>query len=637
MSDATRHLDRWAEATGLDDPFARLAQELPGGVRVRPLYTAGDVDAARAPRPRVRPRGAPGAAWDIRTTVSHPDPAEANRRILDDLAGGATSVLLQLDGGIDVRDADALDRLLDGVHLEMARVALDAGADFLPAAAALDAVWRRRGTPAADARADFLADPLGAAARAGRSERGLDAGLAELGALASWVDAERPGCTAACVDGSVAHEAGADAVQDLAFAIAAGVEYLRAMEAAGVPPGRAAGRILFRLSVGSELFLETAKLRAARLLWCRVLEACGVEPSARRMRLEVRTARRLMTRRDPWVNILRNTACCFIGAIAGADVVVSIPFDETLGLPADAGRRLARNTQIVLHEECRLDAVEDPAAGAWAIEALTADFCALAWAAFAELEAAGGYAAALREGRVQRAVAAAAAAREGRVARRRRPLLGVSEFPNPDEVLPERPPAPARPRTGAAAARIAAPADAPPALAAALAARAGRGSAPEPIEPLPARRLAEPFERLREAADAHAARAGERPRVFLACLGPLAEHNARSSFARNLLGAAGIEAVQPRGARDAAAAADSFRASGCRLAVLCASDALYEAWGADAARALKEAGAERLWLAGKPGDREERERAAGVDGWIHLGCDALAFLEDVCRRLGVQA
>jgi methylmalonyl-CoA mutase len=285
--------------------------------------------------------------------------------------------------------------------------------------------------------------------------------------------------------------------------------------------------------------------------------------------------------------------------LGGADAVTVLPHTAPLGLPDAFARRIARNTQLVLLEESNLARVGDPAAGSGALEAFTRELCTAAWSAFREIESAGGVWAALETGLIQRHAAAVRAERERAVARRTDILTGTNEYPNISEVLP--------------AVLDVAPAALPKDETAVTAAA------------LPRIRLAEPFEQLRDASDKILAATGARPKVFLATLGKAADFNARANFARNFFEAGGIEAV---GGQDAPSPpAEAFKASGAALACLCGSDKTYESEAEAAATALKAAGARHLYLAGRPGAKEETLRTAGVQTFIYEGCDVLATLQ----------
>ncbi|QMU70917.1 methylmalonyl-CoA mutase small subunit [Streptacidiphilus sp. P02-A3a] len=575
---------------------AALTTAIEDGLTACPLYTAED-DTAPDPGypgfpPFVRGGRVQGSAidgWDVRQPHADPDPKRANEAVLTDLENGVGSLWLTLGrAGLPVT---GLPELLRGVYLDLVAVVLDAGVEFPSAAEQLLALYAERGIAAADARGNLGADPLGLLARTGD---GADTArlLAEAAALAVRCDRELPGVRALTVDATAYHDAGASAAQELGSALATGVAYLRELTAAGLSEQAAAAQLEFRYAATADQFLTIAKLRAARRLWARVCQLSGVPAAESAQRQHAVTSSVMMTERDPWVNMLRTTLACMAAGVGGADAVSVLPFDAALGLPDAFARRIARNTQSVLLEESQLGRVIDPAGGSWYVEQLTDELAHAAWTWFQQVERAGGQQRALDSGLVQQRIAETWAQREEDLAHRREPVTGVSEFPNLAERLPVREPAPAP---------------------------VGGG--------LPRVRRSRQFEALRARADARLAATGERPRVFLAAIGPAAAYTGRSTFAANLFQAGGIETVLGEGA-DAAALAEAFTASGATVACLCSSDRLYAEQAEAVAAALGGAGAERVLLAGKPGG------LSGVDDYVFTGCDAVAVLSSTLDLIG---
>jgi methylmalonyl-CoA mutase len=363
------------------------------------------------------------------------------------------------------------------------------------------------------------------------------------------------------------------------------------------------------MAADADQLLTIAKFRALRKLWARVEEACGVKPKPAYVSAE--TAWRMMTRRDPWVNMLRVTIGAFAAGLGGANAVSVLPFTAALGLPDRFARRIARNTQLLLLEESNLAKVSDPAAGSGGIEDLTEKLCRAAWTLFQEIEKAGGAPVALEAGLIQNKVAAVRTGREKAAAHRKDALTGTSDFPHlaetPVEVLDVKP--------------VAAPAPSPSAIT---------------FPPLPRIRLAEPFEQLRDASDTHLAKTRARPKIFLASLGALAEFTARATFAKNFFEAGGIEAITSDGFGSRAEMVAAFKASGAGLACLCSSDRVYEKEAVDAAKAFKAAGARHIYLAGRPKEQDAL-KAAGVGTFIFAGCNALATLQAAHDILGIEA
>ncbi|MFF5549192.1 methylmalonyl-CoA mutase family protein [Streptomyces olivaceoviridis] len=558
-----------------------LSTTLEDGLRTRPLYTARD----SAPDPGLpgfapfvrgsRPEGTSTSGWDVRQrhTALADGTADA---VLADLENGGTSLWLVLgEGGIPVSE---LGRALDGVYLDLAPVALDAGRDTEAAAEALLRLYDDKGVDPKAARGTLGGDPLGYEARTGTA---LD--FAPFAALALRCAERYPGLRALTVDALPYHEAGGSAAQELGASLATGVAYLRELTEAGLGVDRAAAQLEFRYAATADQFLTIAKLRAARRLWARVAEVCGA-PAAGGQVQHVVTSPVMMTRRDPWVNMLRTTVATLAAGVGGADSVTVLPFDHALGLPDAFARRIARNTSSILIEESHLARVVDPAGGSWYVERLTAELAEAAWQFFRSIERDGGQAAVLRSGRLRTDLATTWAERSKRLAKRREPITGVSEFPLLAEKPVERAPAPEPPSGG-----------------------------------LPRVRRDEAYEELRARSDAHLAATGARPRIFLATIGSAAEYTARSSFAANLFQAGGIEPVT--GGR--------FEDSGATEAVLCSSDALYAEQAEETAKALRAAGARHVFLAGR-GDH------AGIDSYVFAGCDAVDVLSATLDRMGVS-
>jgi methylmalonyl-CoA mutase len=566
-------LRRRGEAAG-PEPDEALIHTTYDGIRIRPLYTGADAGA-----PPAGPVGRAAGLWDVRTLLADADAARVNAAALAELEHGVTSLWLRLgEGGLGVPELGAA---LHAVPLGDVPVALDAGGQATAAASELLVLAARQGV---EPSGTLGADPIGHGARTG-----APADLQMLAELADVV-ADRPELAAATVDGTVYHDAGASDGQELAIATAVGVAYLRALTGAGLGLERALAAIEFRFAVTDDQFAGIAKLRAARRIWARVGELCGcARPVVQRQHTVTSAA--MLTRRDPWVNLPRATIACLAAAVGGADVITVLPFDHAIGQPDGFARRIARNTSAILREEADIARVVDAAGGSWFAESLSAALAGRAWELFTEIERDGGAVRALESGHVAQLVGAVRERRAADIARRLAPITGVSEFAHLDE----------EPLRRAAA-------------------------APEPPGGLPRARYAEPFEAIRDRAEA----SGSRPRVFLAALGEFAGHADAASFATNLFRSGGVETVSAAGASDELVAA--WQHSATPVACICAP-AEHPGVAAEAA-ALKAAGVRLLWLVGEPGTRPGADFAAGVDGYLHLGCDAVDALTRTLDAIG---
>jgi methylmalonyl-CoA mutase len=585
-------------------PFEKLVGKTYDGLRIEPIYPRARGAAPVAGR-------APAAPWQIMQRIDHPDPAQANAQALHDLENGASGLTLVFAGANGAHGfgleptAEAVEKILDGVFID-AGIALELqlGTQSRMAAVHVAEYMKRKGLSPAACDIRFGLDPIGACAVEGSSlyawpeivaavSAGIK-GLAGIGFKGPF----------AVADGRVIHDAGGSEVQELAFALAAGVAYMRVLESAGVALKDAQDMLYARLSADADQFLTMAKFRALRLLWARIEQACGLAPKP--LFIAADTAWRMLTQRDPYVNMLRATMATFSAGLGGANAVTVLPHTLALGLPDAFARRVARNTQLVLLQESHLARVTDPAAGSGGIETLTQQLCEAAWSLFQEIEKAGGVFAALEQNLIQRKVAATRAARETNIARRKEVLTGATRFPNLHEAL-------------------VAVLDAKPV------ALAPAGEAKFQFDALSPMRLAAPFERLRDRSDQILKERGARPKVFLANLGTPADFTARATFAKSFFETGGIEAIDTEGFTDPAALAAVFRTSGAALACLCSQDKVYAGQAIAAAKALHAAGAKHIYLAGRANEQEAALRAAGVNDFVFAGRDALTVLQEAYR------
>ena len=537
----------------------RLARTTLDGITVAPLGTPAHLEGlTTAGRPTRT------GAWDIRARVDDPDAALANESALGDLAGGVTSLWVSADADTDLRT------VLDGVLLDLAPVVLDAPAAPLAAARALLALVAERDVQPHPAT-NLGVDPIGAVHRGVAGEDGWQDDLVAVARLAQEL-----GVLGVVVDATAAHDLGASDAQELGYGLAVGAAYLRVLVDAGLSVVEAARLVEFRFAATDEQFPTIAKLRAARRLWTRVLELSGISTGSigeSPMRLHAVTSRPMLSKYDPYVNMLRGTVAGFAAGVGGADAVTVLPFDSANGRPVELGRRIARNVNHLLIDESHVAEVADPAGGAYAVERLTDDLAVAGWAELGEIETSG-------FDTFRGRIAAVVERREAEIARRKRPITGLSEFPDLAETLPERRPDPAADRV---------------------------------------RRYGASFEELRDQP------AGQR--VFLATLGTVAQHTARATFASNLLAAGGV-GVDVAGATTGTHDLVS-RYAGQPVVCLAGSDAAYDQWGAEAAAALRDAGAQHVIIAGKP----VGPLADAVDDSAAMGVDALAFLHRTRSRL----
>jgi methylmalonyl-CoA mutase len=584
-----------AGSAGTPEPERALDTTTYDDIVVRALYTRSDA-AAEPPLPGTAPftRGSvPAGArtgWDVRARhVLGPDPAATNQSVRTDLANGVTSLWLVLpEHGVT---REHLARVLEGVPLDQTPVVLQAGHAIEATAADFFAI----ATEQADAGEVDLAavsvclgaDPLSCPATGAEPP--------DPGALAAAVRLARSAlrwggqATTFLADGTTVHEAGGSDAEELGTTLAAATAYLRAQVQAGVELSAAYDQIEFRHCVTDDQFQGIAKLRAARRMWARVGEVTGARPTAG-VRQHAVTSTAMLSRRDPWVNLLRTTIAAFAAATGGATSVTVRPFDSSAtgqwpGIAPDFAARIARNCQLVLLEESHIGRVADPGGGSWYLESLTDAVAAAAWDWFQRIESAGGFGAA--SDLIRTRVGATAARRRADVAHRRLALTGINEFPDlsaPDAAVP------------------------------ALDPDAGYGA---------------DFERLRDRSDAHRAEHGARPTAVLCLLGERAAGPA--TYAANLLATGGIDTVRFGPYAGAADVPASELSAHSPLVVLCGADKVDTADLAATVAALRRSGVARVAVTGA-----WTGSSAGAPDVLTSDIDAVGVLSGLLDSLGVR-
>jgi methylmalonyl-CoA mutase len=559
-----------------------LATPTDDGYAVQALYTADDVaDAAPPALPGTgnfvrgaSPAGAHG--WSIRQRHWLGGPIDSSARIAEDLAAGVDSLWLT------VVDPDVLPAVLAGIDLTATPVVLEAF---------------RRGAPAADALLEVVAGlpAVAAGTSLGLDPVGLLAGTGRLGDFDTAMEfghvAHSHGIGAFAIDGTIYHDAGASFAEEIGCAVAAAVTTLRGLIDADMAPADAAGLFEFRFAVTDDQFASIAKLRAARVVWARVLEVAGIELD-HGMNQHAVTSAAMLTARDPWVNLIRNCVAAFSGGVGGANAVTVLPHSLAAGVVDELSERMARNTQHLILEESHAGFVTDPGGGSYSIEARTRQLADASWSWLQEIEGAGGMRRAVDSELVAHRIERTWTLRRERTAKRSSPITGVTDFAD-RERLPAAQPEPWT-RPGGA---------------------------------LPQHRYSESFEALRNRADA----APVQPTVVLLTVGSLARYGAREAFAANLFAAGGIATVSV-----AFQEGEPVRLpEGVRVVCLCGADKDYASAVPSAAAAARAAGAGRIWLAGRAGARAHADAAAGVDAHLFAGCNVLAVLEQTLSDIGV--
>ncbi len=680
-------------------PFEKLITHSYEGIDLIPMYRAEDTrDIAHQHTlpgqfPYVRGTDALGYvrdAWHIAQALPYGTPEDFNTALRHDLERGQTAINLMLDaptrsgldpdqaqagevgvGGVSIAGMDDLAAALAGVDLSTVPVIVHAGTAALPLTALLLAHLRKLGLDTHTLTGGIQNDPLGELALTGMLPMSLEKAYDEIAQLTRWAAENAPNLHTIGVNGMVYHNAGSSAVQELALVMATGTAYLRAQLARGLDIDTAAAHISFGMGLGANFFMEIAKLRAARILWAQIVKAFGGSDDAQKMSVHAQTGLYNKTQYDPYVNMLRVTTEALSGAIGGVSSMNVLPFDAPLRTPDEFSRRIARNVQLMLQKEANITRLIDPAGGSWYIEYLTDQVAQKAWVLFQDIEGQGGMFSALESGSVQTQIDSTAAERSQNIARRKDRIVGTNMYPNLDEkpiptdtvdydALYQRRAETLRAhRTSEDTAshtqtlhQLAEMLSAPLERmidAAVEAARAGAtlneltrtlranfGDGPS-VTPVTQRRAAEAYENLRRATEAYAAQHGSAPQVFLANMGPLAQHKARKDFTRGFLEVSGFAMIDPAGFDSADAAGQAALDSGASIVVICSTDDTYPEIVPPLTQAIKAAKAETVVLvAGYPKEHIESFQAAGVDDFIHLRANCYEMNRQLQEKIGVR-
>jgi methylmalonyl-CoA mutase len=696
QTDGTEHLfdafpvpskEQWKEQVVTDlkgAEFGKLAWKTYEGISVEPMYVRADIKniphlgSLPGFDPYVRGTGSLGHAgksWVIAQATSAALPEDAASEIVHARRNGQDGAAMRMDtaailgsgsdeaslragaSGVSVQHLPDFQRISERLQPDFP-LDIHAGMSS-PIFLAMAAVTER-----SVSHVDF--NPLAHLIGTGTLPYSMDSTFTLMRDAVRYVDHRSMPTTVISVCGECYHDAGANAVQELACMMASGVEYLNRLTDLGLTADAVARRVRFNVPVGMSFFMEIAKLRAARMLWARVTSDFGVrEDDARKIRVHVRTSLWHQTKYDPYVNMLRSTIESMAAIIGGMDSMYTAPFDEVASTPGAFSKRVARNLQIVLREESRLGHVADPAAGSYYIETLTHSLAEQAWQMFQEIEKLGGYLAAVKSGFIQDSIGKTAAEKRANISRRRDVIVGSNQYPNLGETALNN----ENVDTAAISRRLdeslrlhldARKSD--PAvlsqslkevlrsgsgnLIAAMAAvlqegltvaeindvlRNGGTDAPH-VRPMRPFRAAEEFERLRDAVVA----AENKPCIFLATYGPGFWRRARATFSSGFFGAAGLNTIDNDAFETPEAAAAAALEVGAHVVVACSDDESYTDMVPRLIAALRGAGSDALVIvAGYPKESVEALEKSGVDQFIHVKSDAGAVLGDLLKRLGI--
>lgn len=606
-----------AEAYLKGVPFEKaLVTRTYENIDLQPIYTKQDIE--NLPHLREKPgfgnyvrgtdtKGYLDKPWSICQTIPYADPEEYNTALKHDLERGQTAVHLSpYTTAVDT--PESLSLALKDVDIETIPIHIDAGFTGLEIFTTLKTVVENMKMTPGNISGSIDTDPLGFLALNGSLPLSPENTFDQMAELIYRAKEEMPKLRTIGISGIPYHNAGANAVQELAFVLATAVEYIDRMKKEGFTIDEIASRMRFTFGIGPFYFMEVAKLRAARLLWSKIVKAYGGNEESRKMNIHGVTSFYNQTKYAPYVNMLRTTTEAFSAVVGGVDSLQTNPFDEIFGPPDEFSRRTARNTQIVLLEESHLDQLLDPAGGSYYVEKLTHDVARKTWDLFRETEKQGGMLKALENGFPQEEIESTAEKRKKDLAKRKYVLVGTNSYADVKEEIPEIKPYRSKKPVEAILS----------------------------IRPLRPHREAEIFEELRDAAKAFEAETGTKPKLFLATMGPLRQHKARADFTRGFFEVGGFEVIYPRGFDTPDAAVDAAVESGAPVVVICSTDDTYPELVPAITKGLKTQKPDiQVVLAGYPKDQADAHKEAGVDEFIYLGANAHDILSNVFKKIGV--
>lgn len=604
--------EKWEEVINKDlkgaDYEKKLVWRTIEGFKVKPYYRAEDLesieylDSNPGQAPYTRGKQTDCNVWDIRQDITEKDPAKANAFALDAVKRGATAVGFCAKA---IETEEQMATLLKDIYLTAVSVHFNCSKDYLKTLQLFVAVAKKNGFDTKEIKGTVNFDIFAHALKHGAFRKGEEGDYAEAVELLNYAKENLPKFRVLAVNGKLFANAGSNIVQELGFSLAEANELLAKLSDKGCDVTTVAKNIAFNFATGGNYFMEIAKIRAARMLWSKIVEqykpSCDCACKAYINATSLTYNKSIF---DPYVNMLRTTTETMSAAIAGADSISVAPFDIAFKEADDFSYRIARNQQLLLKEESYLDKIVDPAAGSYYIENLTDSIAQYAWQNFVAIEDKGGFAAAIREGFVQDEIAKTAQQRDMDIATRKTTIIGTNQYPNLTETM-----------------------NAKIEKKECCCCHCEKGTEIKTIEPY---RGAEAFEHLRLATE----QSGKRPKVFLLTYGNLAMRRARSGFATNFFGVAGYEIVDNNGFATAEEGVKAALEQKADIVVLCSSDDEYAEITETACNLLK-GKVKSIVLAGFPKDMVETYKGYGIDEFIHVKTNVLESLTNFQKLFGI--
>jgi methylmalonyl-CoA mutase len=643
-------------------PFdKKLLSKTYEGITLEPLYTpehaapfsaANGLPGADGYLRGTSAAGYSGQPWLIAQKGDAACPEEANALLSEGLSKGANAICFNPNCCPKISTLEDIKTLLEGIDISAYPFQVFCGTSAAPLLGLVKAYADGAGADTAALNGVIGADPLGKLAHKGANCGSMESYYDQMGICLKWAAKNMPLIKTIFIQGSVYHEGGASAVDELAAMFAAALAYLDALTERGFSVDEIAANMVFSFPLGANFFMEIAKLRAARLIWSQIIAAYGGSQQAAKLDARATTSRFTATVYDPYVNILRATTQAFSGVVGGVDALTVEPFDSALRFSDEQSRRIARNIQVMMQSEFNLTSPIDPAGGSWFVETLTGQLAQAAWGKLQHLEEQGGLLAALQAGSLQSAITATLSERFKKLASRADKAVGNNIYANPQERsqltedkkpcrggnLPPADTADATPAAGIERCLCTvAEAFKKGATVAQVKAALNKGES-ETVAAIAPRRWTEQFEALRFKTEAHAAKTGKNITVFLANMGPIPQHKARADFSAGFMEVGGFTVLRNNGFADVTAAAEAAVASQAQATVICSTDITYPEIVPQLTRAIK-AAAPHMWviLAGAPAPEfKDSYFEAGLDDCIHIKADCLSVLSKIQQAGGIN-
>ena len=607
---------QWEEKINADlkgaDYEKKLIWKTDEGINVRPYYRAENLEELEYlsslpdEKPFVRGIKKDSNDWIIRQDIDNENITEANRVAIDAVSRGANAI------GLTVKAITAhkqMQQLLQGIDINKIGINFTSSRSYPLTLELFIYELAHRNLEGTKVSGSLNFDPIGFLLLHGDFYHSKQGNFDEAEYLIQTINKKIPGFHAITVNGQLFNNAGATLVQELAFSLASGNEYIAELTSKGLPVDSIAGSILFSLGIGSNYFIEIAKLRAARFLWSKIVEEYHPEnPGSGRMFIHSTTSLWNKTIYDPYVNLLRTTTEGMSAIIGNSDSISILPYDSPYKDENEFSRRIARNQQLILKEEAYLDKVIDPAAGSYYIENLTNSIAINTWELFKIIEEKGGMIECIKKGFIQDEIEKSCRKKDMDIAQRKIVILGTNQYANPLESV--------------------------------------TGSIEKPTEvwneiastykKLNIYRGAHAFEEIRLATENAVSKGIKKPSVFLLTLGNPGMRRARASFAMNFFGCAGYEVIDNPGFKTVEEGVRAALNSKADIVVVCSSDEEYTANVPVVCQGIRSENKNVLiFVAGYPKEIVEQLKSDGTDDFIHIRTNVLEFLKNLNKKFGI--